>query len=272
MKFKFYTFMLLFLILCTAIWPNRLAVAVVDLLYFYATPGTTSIILSWETATEFDNAGFFIQRSLEAAGPFTTITPLITSVGDPFIGHYYQYEDMSVQIGVQYYYVLQILNADGTSDYTAPVAAIIPAPTATPTSTPTRTPTPILSPSPTMTFTPTSLATATQTITSVLPTNTVTLTLAPTATNTRTPTATLEPISNFGINFPAQIASPSTIAEVVTAENPTNLMDEIRDTPGSPTGVRVQSTLVVAIILWLAIAVFLFFVIRYIIRNEKQSS
>jgi hypothetical protein len=271
MKFKFNLFLLLFLVLCTAIWPTRLAVAVVDLLYFYATPGTTSIILSWETATEFDNAGFFIQRGLEAAGPFTPITPLITSVGDPFIGHYYQYEDTSVQIGVQYYYVLQILNADGTNDYTSPVAAIIPAPTATPTITPTRTPTPILSPSPTVTFTPTSLATATQTITSVLSTSTITLTLAPTATNTRTPTATLEPISNSGRNFPAQIVSPSAMAHVVTGENPTTLMDEIRDTPGSPTGGRVQSILVVAIFLWLALAVFLFCVIRTISRNEKQS-
>jgi hypothetical protein len=272
MKFKLLLFLLLLLVLCGAAWPIRFAFAVFDLLDFYATPRTTSIMLSWETATEFDNARYYIQRGVEIAGPFTTITPLITSVGDPYTGHYYQYEDTSVQIGIQYYYVLQILNADGTSDFTAPVEAIIQSPTTTPTSTPTHTPTPVLSPSTAATITPTAQVPATQTAIAVMPANTVTLTLAPTATNTRTPTTTLEPISIAGIIFPAQTPSPSEISESVAVANPTTEMNEVRGTPVSPSGGRVQSILIVAILLWVALAVFLFFVIRYISRNVTQSS
>ncbi len=271
MKYKLLLFLLL-LVLCNAAWPIRFAFAAVDLLDFSATPRTTSIMLSWETTKELKNARFYIQRGLEVVGPFTSIIPQITYVGNPFTGHYYHYEDTSVQIGIQYYYVLQIINADRTSDFTSSVGAIIPALTTAPTITPTRTPTSILSTSPTLTFTPTTLATATRITASVLPANTATLTLAPTATNTRTPTTTLEPISISGINFPAQMQSPSETVEAVAVANPTTEVDVVRGTPGSATGGRVQAILIVAILLWVALAVFLFFVIRYISRNVTQSS
>ena len=261
---------LILIIFCFGIaWLPGPAIAVVDLLYFIATPGSTSIVLSWETATEFDNAGFFVQRGLYAGGPFTTITPLIVSIGDPFTGHYYQYEDIDVEIGIQYYYVLQILNADSTSDFTTPVAAIIPAPTVTPTITPTRTQTLVISP--TTTFTPTSLASATQMATSFLPTNTVTLTLAPTATTTRTPTSTLEPISITGVKFPAVTTTPSltSVGDEGSESSPGEANVDVETSTSA--GSRVLYIVGLVILLWFVLALFLFFVIRYISRDAKNN-
>jgi hypothetical protein len=268
-RISYYLFLIVFVIWLASSTGNVLAV--VDLLYFMATPGSTSILLSWETATEFDTAGFYIQRGLAVWGPFTTITSRIISIGDPFTGHYYQYEDTNVEIGIQYYYILQILNADGTSDFTAPVGAIILTPTTTPTFTPTRTQIPVQSPTSTLTLTSTSLASATLTAIFQIPTSTVTFTLESTATTTRTPTTTLVPISISGVDFPVLTTTPS----------PTSSIDKVIESspevtePGAEMSItprtRVLSIVGLVIFLWVALALFLFIVIRHISRDAKNN-
>ena len=271
MKSRFSHYLLLIITIFGMILPAGSAWAVVDLLYFMATPGSTTILLTWETATEFDNIGFYVLRGENAAGPFEPISPRILSLGDPLMGQLYSYEDVTVSIGVQYYYVLEILNADSTSDFTVPIAAIIPAPTATPTITPTRTQTPIVSITPTPTFTPTSLVVAAQTATSALPTNTSTPTQTPTATTTRTATTTLGPISTAGVSFPALTPSPSITLMAGETDESSPEVAEAGDAVSGVSGTRVLSIVVLVIILWIGLAVFLFLVVRHFSRNEQQN-
>lgn len=255
-----------------ALHPSRAVLAVVDLLYFIATPGSTSIVLSWETATEIDTIGFYVQRSESSAGPYTRISPLILSIGDPLTGHLYNYEDAAVQIGILYYYVLEVLNADGTSDLTIPVSAIIPAPTPTATTTATQTTTPMISPSPTPTRTPTPPFTPVLTSTDALPTSTISPTPTTTATFTPSPTTTLGSFSSAGITFPAR--NPTTTnppEDVEIVENATE--DTINDDYAlADNGAQMKPIVVIAILLWLILALFIFLVIRYLSRGDKNQS
>jgi hypothetical protein len=272
MKLKprwFFWLMTLILLVCTL--PGGSAGAVVDLLYFHATPGTVSIMLSWETATEFDNIGFYVQRSLTGSGPFTRVSSLILSYGDPLTGHNYTYEDVAVSIGVQYYYILEILNADNTSSFTAPVAVIIPAPTATPTLTPTRTLTPVVTPTLTLTSTPTGQATATKTPVSVLPTYTLTFTPSPTTTPTHTPTTTLEPVIISNLVFPAFSPTVDKITETVDAISSAAEINIIHDTEPPVSETQNQPLIITLVILWMVLGLFLFLGVRTVKRDGKQS-
>lgn len=265
-KYNLLLLMIIVILLAAALAVGS-AIAVVDLLYFQATPGTNSIMLTWETATEFDNIGFYVRRGLAISEPFTRISPLILSYGDPLSGHIYNYEDADVVIGVQYFYTLEILNADNTSEFTAPVAAIILAPTATSTVTPTRTPTPVITPTTTMTPTPTGSATATRTSTSILPTYTLTLTPSPTDTYTPTPTTTLEPVSVSGLVFPAFSPTASIITDTTTSVSSITATSIVLS-PEIPAPESQNRLLILfLIILWIILTLFLFLGILSIRRD-----
>src|SRR4030066_706561 len=133
------SFILLILAIAVCL-PGQTAIASVELLYFLALPGDHSITLIWETATELDNAGFYVQRGEDPGGSFSRISQFIPSLGDPFTGHYYSYIDTSALPGLLYYYVLEIVGADGLSEYSTIVSAMIGGPTTTPTLTLTQTP------------------------------------------------------------------------------------------------------------------------------------
>lgn len=145
--------------------------AAIDLLYFQATTGSGYVQLDWETATELNNAGFFVQRSLQENQGYTRIhDELIPAQGSSITGASYQYVDAGLTNGTQYWYRLESIDFGQNSEFSAPVFVIVggtptPTPTGTilviPTATnpvfPTMTPTTffVLTPSPTLAPSPT---------------------------------------------------------------------------------------------------------------------
>lgn len=176
--------------------------AAVDLVSFTAAPGDGHILLAWETATEFDNAGFFIVRSQAEAGEYSRISPFIPAEGDGVTGAEYEYKDQGVTFGVLYYYKLEAIGNDQSSEFHGPVTAILPAPTPTATATATVTRTNTPTSTATRTATPTRTATRIPTRTpfgtpaTLTPTASETATL--TASATLTPTTTLTPSNTPG--------------------------------------------------------------------------
>lgn len=167
----------LVLALALAVLP---AAAAVTLISFIAVPGDAQVELRWETATEFNNVGFFIQRSPQENGTYQRVSAFISSTGDGLTGASYTYTDSGLANGTRYYYKLEAVNSDQSTELYGPIQAT-PAASATPgTASPTVTAT---SPSGTS-FTPTPTGSAT-----VTPTNTA----QPAATRTRTPTASPYP-------------------------------------------------------------------------------
>jgi hypothetical protein len=74
------------------------------------------IVISWETASEVDTAGFNIYRSENPAGPFRRVNEqLIPASGDPLVGGDYSYRDESVDAGRLYYYRLEDVDLAGSA-------------------------------------------------------------------------------------------------------------------------------------------------------------
>jgi len=182
------------------------AQAAIELVSFTATQSDGQVLIEWETATEFDNSGFFIVRSTEEEGEYTEISPFIEALGDGVTGWVYEYTDAAVTNGVTYYYKLKTIGIDQSIEYYGPVSATPGMPTNTPTLTPTSNPTltatadpsstPTLTatdgPSPTPSRTPTRTPTRTRTpLGTSAPTSTPTLTHTPTVTQVITGTATI---------------------------------------------------------------------------------
>jgi len=161
----------------------KTANAAVTLVSFTATPGEDIININWETATEYDNAGFSILRSLSENGlydPLPIAEPeFIDAKGDGPTGAEYEFLDDDVAEGIIYYYKLEAFGIDGSSEIFGPVPVIIGDPVNTPTYTPTNTGT--LNPTSTRTKTPTSQSTA----------------IGATFTATKTPSKTLPGVSTW---------------------------------------------------------------------------
>ena len=258
---------------------NRPSIAAVDLFHFIAEPRAASSMLHWKTATEIDNEGCLIQRGLDALGPFSPISPFIPLGSNPFIGHFSQYENVTAVIGIQYYYLFEILNADRASDYTMPVGAIIVSSDATSTVTPTITKTLNISPGPTLTYTPTrtNLVTNTPTVTLLatrtpiilLPTSTITITTIPTAMMTHTVTPTLVISVPEGIVFPEVPPVENEIqltSDIAISATPTHTLINNPLQTNNPS----QNLIFLAILLWIALAIFLLLFIRRISRHETK--
>lgn len=182
-------FLCLALLACLALGLSlglaRQARAAIDLLYFTASTEIDKIFLEWETATELNNAGFYVLRSttggpdpanyvqIEVIDAETGLAyTFIPTRGDSIVGAYYPFYDEQVTIGVRYYYFLQDVDFNNNSSYHGPVEVVAG-----------QTPTPTLAPaSPT--------ASVTATATGATPTRTVTPTATRTPTVTPTRTAT----------------------------------------------------------------------------------
>jgi len=228
------------------------AEAVVTLVSFTASPGDGQVLLEWETASEIDNVGFYLYRSTSESGEYVRISEFIPSEGDAVLGAKYSYLDQDVQNGVTYYYKLESVATDGSSEFYGPISAVpqsqatmTPTATATATSTPTAipSPTPMATKPPTATpthpptATSTPLPTATTTPTATFtpppapssPTPTATATGMPTSTPIRSPTATATPIATH-----PPTSTPTSTATKAPAMTPTPL--PMRVTMPSPTG------------------------------------
>lgn len=82
------------------------------------------IILTWETASEIDNAGFNIYRSESAGGEYLKINgALIPAKGSAAQGAAYKFFDRSVERGKTYYYKLEDIDLNGKSTLHGPVSA-----------------------------------------------------------------------------------------------------------------------------------------------------
>ncbi|MFH1636539.1 MAG: hypothetical protein ABIG63_21365, partial [Chloroflexota bacterium] len=222
------------------------AQAAIELVSFTATQSDGQVLIEWETATEFNNAGFFIVRSTEAEGEYTEISPWIDALGDGVTGGVYDYTDTAVTNGVTYFYKLKTIGIDQSVEYYGPVSATPGMPTSTPTLTPTAgltltattglsstpTLTPTGGPSPTPTLTPTRTPTWTRTpFGTAAPTSTSTATLTPspsatiTATAVITATATLIPLpdieyAGLATETPSPTITPSPTCTLIPTATP----------------------------------------------------
>ncbi len=156
----------LVLILFLLSGPADKARAAVTLISFTATGLDGFILVEWETATEIDNAGFFIQASDQEAGTYTRIGEFIFSDAFGLTGAYYVYEDEDVIPGVRKWYKLESVANDQTSELSSPTSAVASQSSTTIPGTPT--PTPTATASPTATDSSTSVSSPTWTSTATI--------------------------------------------------------------------------------------------------------
>lgn len=72
------------------------------------------VVVSWETASEVDTAGFFVYRGYSPDGPFYPLNEIpIAARGDPLVGASYRYDDREVVWGQRYFYQLEEVQRDG---------------------------------------------------------------------------------------------------------------------------------------------------------------
>lgn len=193
--------------LCLVLTSVFVVQAAVTLVSFGAEGIDGKVILTWETASELDNAGFFIQRSNSETGTYQRVSFFIPSMGDDVVGAQYYFEDDAVTNGVTYWYKLEALDYSQNADFYGPISAV-PGIVRTATNTPT------------ITQTPTKTSTAqTGATTTAIPTNTF---AAPTATATQSDA------------YPIPPTAQPTIATTPTVEQPTLA-------PGSPTALPTET-------------------------------
>ena len=97
----------------------------VDLVSFTATGFEDYVLLEWETASEIDNAGFYLWRSEKKSSKYEMITTLIPAKGSSTEGAEYSYEDFDVVSGLTYFYELEDVDYDGLSTFHGPVSATL---------------------------------------------------------------------------------------------------------------------------------------------------
>jgi len=99
----------------------------VKLASFVAQAGAGSVTLTWETAAEYDNAGFNLYRATSPLGPYVQVNKdLIAAKGDATVGALYTFVDSS-GYGT-YYYRLEDVDYFGVSSRHDPLEIIMIAP------------------------------------------------------------------------------------------------------------------------------------------------
>lgn len=86
----------------------------VELIYFKANIGNDGVELNWQTASEINNRGFEVQRSID--GTDWEVLSFIDGKGTTEITQQYQYIDQYPLVGTNYYRLKQ-LDYDGTYEY-----------------------------------------------------------------------------------------------------------------------------------------------------------
>lgn len=180
------------IILLTCLAGVSLALAAVTLIYKTATPYHGVVRVQWETSSEVDTAGFYVNRSLQRDGIYDHISSFIPSQGNASSGAIYVFTDTNVITGTVYFYTLEIWDTHSGLEVTDPfsttLSSLAPTPSRTPTRTPVRSPTP-------------GIATQTSTVNPLF-SGTPTLPGAGPLTPGPTSTSTLGPLSSSGQMFP----------------------------------------------------------------------
>ena len=97
----------------------------VELVSFDALPSDSAVELTWRTASELDNLGFHLHRSLSKLGPWTRITAsLIPGLGSSPEGASYFFRDTGLLNGVEYFYYLEDIDSASVSTFHGPVSAV----------------------------------------------------------------------------------------------------------------------------------------------------
>jgi hypothetical protein len=195
------------------------AQAAVIISSFTAAWAEDNVNVEWETASELDTAGFYVQRSDSQNGVYIRITEFFIAEGDDFSGASYLFIDSNVTSGNTYWYKLETIDLDQESEYYGPISAV----PSTPSLTPTATSPSATSTTPTTPFTPSPTVAVTPTVTQAQPLPSATR-LPPTAypfpaTATRPPaqptTAPLQPTQPLlptpVVPTATEVISPSTI-------------------------------------------------------------
>jgi hypothetical protein len=107
------------------------APAAVQLAGFSAQAETSHIRLTWETTAELNNAGFNLYRGDTSDAPDEQLNDaLIPSEASGSEGAAYEWIDADVEAGTTYYYWLDSIDRNGTTQRYGPVSATIQVPTA----------------------------------------------------------------------------------------------------------------------------------------------
>jgi hypothetical protein len=100
-------------------------VTLVSLSSFEAVATNKKIILTWTTESEIDNAGFNIYRAESENGQYVKInTSVIPAKGAVTQGASYEIIDKDVKNRKTYYYKLEDIDLNGTSNMHGPVSAM----------------------------------------------------------------------------------------------------------------------------------------------------
>ena len=77
-------------------------------------PLTGAVMITWETQSELNNAGFFIKRSQQKNGQFQVVNPtMIPGAGTISEKQSYTYTDTTAQPNIVYYYQIEDVSLDG---------------------------------------------------------------------------------------------------------------------------------------------------------------
>ncbi len=98
------------------------APSAVVLTSFTAAAGDTQALIQWQTASEVNTLGFYLQRAEAAAGPYHRVPDdanphFFDSLGSGFAGHPYDYIDTGLTNGITYFYRLQAMTHGGFADH-----------------------------------------------------------------------------------------------------------------------------------------------------------
>ena len=98
----------------------------VELTGFTASAGGQGVVLSWATATETENLGFYVYRSQVTDGEYTQITAqMIPGQGNSAEAHSYEFVDTDVEPGNTYFYKLVDVDYNGNLTFHGPVSVAV---------------------------------------------------------------------------------------------------------------------------------------------------
>lgn len=99
----------------------------VELQEFNALPGNGRVILCWATASETDNLGFNLYRSISRNSDYELLNEqLIPGQGSTSQRHAYRYTDRDVRNGTTYYYQIEDVDYGGRAELHAKVVSAVP--------------------------------------------------------------------------------------------------------------------------------------------------
>jgi len=103
----------------------------VALASFAAQGQADRVVVTWETVSELDNAGFNLYSGLQADGSDRALLTYVPSQAPGSTqGAFYSYEDLAVEAGQTYWYWLEDVDLGGATTLHGPVSATVQTPTA----------------------------------------------------------------------------------------------------------------------------------------------